>query len=196
MTSLSAPVPASPQVFPHAHPLDEFYANAGVSLPPLEIVPGEEVPQPYRQLLVHEGDMTPTLEAFHKVRLHLEVLRREQRDDFYFREVVLIGDGTQPRVEFGAIKIFLALFPRAARADILEERLPLGTLLAKHRITHFSRPKAFLKIQSDDFINSALGIEGTHTLYGRRNTLSNPDQHSLAEIVEILPPAASTNGNE
>jgi chorismate-pyruvate lyase len=194
MTSFTAP--ASPQVYPHAHPLDEFYANAGLILPPLTIVPGEEVPQPYRQLLVHEGDMTPTLEAFHKARLHLEVLNREQRGDFYFRQVVLIGDETQARVEFGAIKIFLALFPRAARTDILEERLPLGTILAKHRIIHFSRPKAFLKMESDDFINGALGIAGTHALYGRRNTLSNPDHHSLAEIVELLPPAAPAKENE
>jgi chorismate-pyruvate lyase len=191
MTSLSASAVASPQVLPHAHPLDEFYANAGLVLPRLEIVPGEEVPQPYRGLLVHEGDMTPTLEAFHKARLHVEVLRREVRGDFYFRQVVLICDGTGARVEFGAIKIFLALYPRPARADIMEERLPLGTILAKHRIVHFSRPKAFLKVQSDDYISRALGIFGSHTLYGRRNTLSNADQHSLAEIVEVLPPASN-----
>ena len=94
------------------------------------------------------------------------------------------------RVEFGAIKIALDRYPAAARKDILAERLPLGTILAKYRIAHTSRPKAFLKIASDDFINKALGIAGEHALFGRRNTLSNPAHESLAEIVEILPPAA------
>ena len=40
-------------------------------------------------------------------------------------------------------------------------------------------------------INGLLGLSGAHLLYGRRNTLLNADGKSLAEIVEILPPAQS-----
>jgi chorismate-pyruvate lyase len=178
----------TPLVLPFAHPLDELYANAGLNLPPIETVPGHQMPQPYQRLLVHEGDMTPTLEAFFEATLHLQVLRREQRGEVYFREVLLITDDTGTIVEFGAIKINLALFPPAARQEILRERLPLGTILARHAVAHTSRPKAFLKVTSDDFINSVLGLSGHQTLYGRRNTLSNLEQHPLAEIVEILPP--------
>jgi hypothetical protein len=178
-----------PVVLPFAHPLDEFYANAGLTLPRIEVIPGPSMPEPYRGLLVHEGDMTPALEAFYESPIHLEVLRRAERGSFYFREVVLLTDDLSERVEFGAIKISLDRFPPGARKDILAERLPLGTILAKYRLAHTSRPKAFLKIESDDFINQALGISGQHTLFGRRNTLSNPAQEPLAEIVEILPPS-------
>jgi chorismate-pyruvate lyase len=174
--------------FSAAHPLDDFYALAGLTLPRIEMVAGHAVPQPCQQLLVHEGDMTPTLEKFYESAIHLEVLRSERHGEFYFREVVLVTDDVQERVEFGAIKIFLNLFPPAACTDILAERLPLGSILAKYRIDHTSRPKCFLRIQSDDLINRALGLNGSHTLYGRRNTLSNPEGHPLAEIVEILPP--------
>ena len=174
----------------YSHPLDDFYEHAGRTLPKIEVVQGAAVPEPYQQLLVHDGDMTPALEKFYDSTIHLEVLRREKRGSFYFREVVLLTDDRDERVEFGAIKIFLNLFPLAARNDILVERLPLGTILAKYRISHTSRPKAFLRIQSDEFINLALGLTGKHVLYGRRNTLSNPEGHPLAEIVEILPPAA------
>jgi chorismate-pyruvate lyase len=183
----------SPLVLPFAHPLDEFYAHAGLNLPPIDAIPAEEMPQPYQQLLVHDGDMTPTLEKFHRSTIHLDVLRREQRGDFYFREVALVTDARREKVEFGAIKIYLALFPRSARNEILAETLPLGTILAKHKVTHTSRPKAFLRVRSDDFINGVFALRGTHTLYGRRNTLSNLEGHSLAEIVEILPPAKSPN---
>jgi hypothetical protein len=72
---------------------------------------------------------------------------------------------------------------------VLREHLPLGTILARYKIEHLSRPKAFLKVRSDEFINRVLGISGNHMLYGRRNTLSNPQQHPIAEIVEILPPS-------
>jgi len=178
----------SPSVLPIAYPLDDFYAQAGRALPPIELVEGDAVPEPYKSLLVHQDDMTPTLEKFHRQRIHLEVLSRQQRDDFYFREVVLLLDKTDKPVEFGAIKINLALFPLAARKEILEECRPLGTLLADYVITHTSRPKAFLRIQSDDFINASLKLDRSHWLYGRRNTLWDAQQRPLAEIIEILPP--------
>ncbi len=179
---------STPTVLPWAHPLDELYAKAGLSLPHIENVPGEQVPQPFRKLLVHEGDMTPTLEKFHRSAIHLNVLGREQRDDIYFREVLLLADDSEKVVEFGAIKINLAYFPPPARQEILREHLPLGTILARNKIDHTSRPKAFLKVQSDAFMNGVLGLNGVHTLYGRRNTLSNLQGQPLAEIVEILPP--------
>jgi len=176
-------------VLPIAYPLDDFYAQADRALPPIEAVEGEAVPEPYKSLLVHQDDMTPTLEKFHGERIHLAVLSRQQRDDFYFREVVLLLDKTDQPVEFGAIKINLALFPPAARNEILQERRPLGTLLADYTITHTSRPKAYLRIHSDDFINAALKLDQSQWLYGRRNTLWDPQQRPLAEILEILPPA-------
>ena len=182
---------STPLVLPFAHPLDELYAKAGLSLPPIEMIDGREMPEPYRQLLVHEGDMTPTLEAFYHSTIHLDVLHREQRGDFYFREVLLLADSANQKVEFGAIKIWLNFFPAAARQEILRERLPLGTILARYNLSHLSRPKAFLKVTSDPFINGILGLEGAQTLYGRRNTLSSVGQHSFAEIVEILPPLKS-----
>jgi chorismate-pyruvate lyase len=179
----------SHSALPIAYPLDDFYAQAGRALPPIEPVAGDAVPEPYKRLLVHEHDMTPTLEKFHGERIHLAVLSRQQRDDFYFREVVLLLDKSNQPVEFGAIKINLALFPAAARQEILEERRPLGTLLADYTITHTSRPKAFLRVLSDGFINDSLKLVGSQWLYGRRNTLWDPQQRPLAEIVEILPPA-------
>jgi chorismate-pyruvate lyase len=176
-------------VLPFAYPLDEFYALANRELPPIEQVPGDEVPEPYRSLLVHQHDMTPTLETFHADRIHLKVISRQHRGDFYFREVVLLTERAQKPVEFGAIKINLALFPAPARRLILEEQEPLGTILAESKISHTSRPKAFLQLQADAFIKGALKLRGAPVLYGRRNTLFDPQQRALAEIVEILPPA-------
>jgi hypothetical protein len=173
---------------PIAYSLDDFYARAARPLPRIVAVNGAEVPEPYRTLLVHDSDMTPTLEKFHDDEIHLRILRSEQRDDAYYREVALLLEKTDVPVEFGAIRINLNLFPAAARKAILGEHLPLGTVLREFKIKHSSRPKAFLKIESDDFVNEALGLKGPHTLYGRRNTLFDSQQRPLAEIVEILPP--------
>jgi chorismate-pyruvate lyase len=180
--------PAPSAALPIAYPLDDFYAQQGLALPRIEAVTGGEVPEPYRALLVHQDDMTPTLEKFHGAKIQLTVMRSQQRGDFYFREVVLSLDGSNRPVEFGAIKMNLTLFSSAARKLILEEREPLGHILRDCAVAHASRPKAYLRVASDEFINRALNITGTHTLYGRRNTHFDTQQRALAEIVEILPP--------
>ena len=173
-----------------AYPLDEFYARSGLTLPPLDQIDGEAVPEPYKSLLVHERDMTSTLETFHKGGVHLRLVSRQQSGDDYSREVVLALDGSETPVEFGAIRIHLGRFPEKARAEILQERFPLGHILKDCAIDYVSRPKAFLRIASDKTINGLLNLTGAHLLYGRRNTLLDPAGRSLAEIVEILPPHA------
>jgi hypothetical protein len=172
-----------------AHPLDEFYAMAGLALPPLVPVEGEVVPEPYKRLLVHQDDMTPTLEKFYRRRLHLHVLGRRRKDDAYYREVTLLLDGTDQPVEFGAIRINLALFDPVAREEILKEKLPLGAILRERTISHSSRPRAFIRLASDPFINDVLKLSGAQMLFGRRNSLLDPKGRPLAEIVEILPTA-------
>lgn len=172
------------------HPLDEFYKRAKLPMPPLQQIDSEQMPQPYKTLLVHRNDMTSTLEAFHHDTIRVDVLSRNQVGDHYFREVVLRTEKAGKPVEFGAIKIHLALFPDAARREILAERWPLGRILKECGIKYSSWPKTFLKVASDHFIDAALGLQGAQILYGRCNTLLNEEQ-PLAEIVEILPPSES-----
>jgi chorismate-pyruvate lyase len=192
--SMTAPLAQSPAIWQLGHPLDEFYAQAGVSLPNIEQIAGENVPPPYRDLLVHQNDMTPTLEGFYGRAIHLRLLGKRRKGNHYFREVVLLLDGTNKPVEFGAIKINLNLFSAEARKQILEEQRPLGRIMQECAVRHSSRPKAFLRITTDPIINDALEINGPHVLFGRRNSLLDPQDRPLAEIVEILPPVEPATG--
>jgi hypothetical protein len=180
----------APVAVPFVYPLDEFYVRAGMPLPQVERIQGEEMPEPYRSLLVHDHDMTPTLENFHGTRIHLRILSREQRGDQYFRQVALHLDGTEQPVEFGANKLNLSLFPAKARQSILEEHLPLGRILKDCDIGHSTLAKAFFQITPDELIGSVLGLTGKAVLYGRKATIFDPQKRPLSEIVEILPLAA------
>jgi chorismate-pyruvate lyase len=171
------------------HPLDDFYGSAGVPLPPVAEVEGLDVPEPYRGLLVHQHDMTSTLEKFHGKRIHLHLHGKRQAGEDYFREVVLQLDGSNQPVEFGAIHIHLDRFPTEARQWILQEYLPLGRILNENGMRYTSRPMAYLRFASDRIINELLGLKGAHLLYGRRNQLLDAHERPLAEIIEILPPA-------
>ena len=170
------------------YPLDVVYAQVGAPLPPASRIAGEEVPEPYKQLLVHRNDMTPTLEAFHGDRIHLRVSRWRLEGESYLRQVVLLLNGSDRPVEFGAIVIHTDRFPPAAREVILEGQSPLGTILATHGIEHTSCPQAFLRVLSNDGINEALGLSPPQVLYGRRNVLSDSGGEKRAEVLEILPP--------
>ena len=174
---------------PALAPLRGLYAAAGRPLPNWCGVAGVEMPEPYRSLLVHERDMTRTLEQFHRGRIHLRVLSSQRDGDAYWRESALELDGTHRVVEYGAIQIFLARFPEPWRSQILGERLPLGGILNASGLAYTSRPSAYFRCQPDAFIRAALRFTGSPVLYGRQNTLSGSDGLPLAEIVEILPPA-------
>ena len=186
MSDPSSPVAVA--AVPFVYPLDDFYASAGLRLPNIERVAPEDVPEPYRRLLVHNDDMTPTLEGFYGTQIHLKIIERVQRDDFYFREVVLQLDRTNQAVEFGAIKVSLTLFPPKARQLILEERVPLGRILEECNVGHSTVAKAFFRVEADELIRRALTLPQPVTLFGRRANILDSQKRPLAEIVEILPP--------
>jgi chorismate-pyruvate lyase len=169
-------------------PLDAFCRLAGRPLPAAQRVEGAAVPEPYRGLLVHQGDMTSRLIAFHRRPIWVRVLTRRQEDAVLLREVALVRDLDQVPVEYGAIRIHLDVLGPQARRHALQCHLPLGSILRQHRIPHVSRPRAFLRVTPDDAIASALELIAPPALYGRCNVLHDATGRTLAEVVEILPP--------
>jgi chorismate-pyruvate lyase len=171
------------------YPLNEFYEDAGLVLPSATRINGREMPEPYRRLLVHDRDMTPTLEAAYDRKMNLRVLKYALDQEVFSRQILLLPEGSDSPVVFGAIKIFLDEFPTAARDLVVERKLPLGTILETQAIKHFSRPDAFFEVQADTSMCQALDIAGPAKLYGRRNVLGNSTGRKLAQVLEILPPA-------
>jgi hypothetical protein len=168
-------------------PLAECYAEAGLELPAIVPIPGTAVPEPYQTLLVHENDMTPTLERHHGSRIHLRVLRSRRKGPLYHREVVLVLDRSDAAVEFGANRITLDRYPPEAQELILKEVVPVGSIFAMFQIAHTCRPSAYFRVEADPLISSELGVPLGATLYGRCNTVRTPEGQPLSEVVEILP---------
>lgn len=155
----------------------------------IEEVSAESVPEPFRRLLVHAGDMTSRLEAFHADTIGLEVLRAEGKNaQTLLREVLLRRMRDGRAVEYGAIEIHLGVFSDALRTQIQEGRLPLGGLLNRSGMAYFSEPSAFFALEPSPALCALLATDGTATLYGRANVLRRMDGHLIAQIVEVLPP--------
>jgi len=182
-----ASTPAAPDAAILTYPLSEFYAHAKLPPPRIEIIAGDEVPEPYHSLLVHGNDMTPTLEAYHKSDIHLEILNRERRGAFYYRQVVLRLNRDEQPVEFGANKVYVGRFPDEARELIEADEIPLGRILKDYHVLHRTGAKGFLRVESDDIINGAFDLAQPTTLYGRKAVITDSQGRPLSEIVEILP---------
>lgn len=171
-----------------AFPLSEFYARTSLALPRMEVIAGDAVPEPYRALLVHERDMTSTLEKFHACDIYIKAMSSERRDEGYFREVVLHRANDDAPLEFGANCVNLGLFTPEARWMILQEKVPLGRILRDHVIDHSIRPLNFFRVAPDELICRALKLAAPVPLYGRQAVLCNSAGQRLSQVVEILPP--------
>ena len=73
------------------HPLDIAYTRAGLEPPTATAIAADAIPQPYRSLLVHQRDMTLTLEAHFGGPVVLRPLTTFTIGVWYYRRVLLGG---------------------------------------------------------------------------------------------------------
>ena len=169
------------------YPLDRF-AHDPQTRPKVARILGLEMPQPYRSLLVHEGDMTSRLEAFHGASIKLDVIARTLSSAVLSREVTLRLARNNRPVEYGAIEIELSRLPSKARDDVIQGRNPLGGILNEEKIPYSSRPQGFFSLCAGERLSRLLDCAPEAIVYGRKNRLYVGNDKVLATIVEILPP--------
>ena len=168
------------------YPLDVVYAQAGIPAPRTRQVAPGRIPPPYRSLLVHERDMTLTLESHFGGRVALRALSTFRKGQSYYRRVLLVQEYSARPVEMGAIRIDLMAFKPRIRSQILSNRVPLGRLLRDGGVDYRSRPTAFLAVTPNPEMMGILWMREPRTLYGRQTEMSI-DGRKVGDIVEILP---------
>jgi chorismate-pyruvate lyase len=188
LSSMSNPPTPASMPPPWVALLEFFYARLGRHAPGLQELEGDRVPPPYRSLLVHSCDMTPTLEAFYHQPIALKVLSRELQDHSYLREVLLQRSDTAQPVEYGVIRVNLNHLPPAGARRVLEGQHPFGNILKMESIAHLSWPQAFFRVESDPHMGELLALAQPRVLFGRRNVLVDGHRRLLAEVIEILAP--------
>ena len=167
-------------------PLDLAYTQAGVAQPVVKSIPPDAIPYPYRSLLVHEHDMTLTLERHHGGAVMLRTLSTITRGQWYLRRVLLVQEYSGRPVEMGAIRLRLDAFPDRIRRQILKNALPLGRLLRNGGIAFKSQPRAFFAVTPNSEMMGVFWMREPRTLYGRQTELFEGGR-KIGDIVEILP---------
>lgn len=149
-------------------PLDFVYTRSGVALPQVKAIDPDDIPLPYRILLVHQSDMTLTLERHFGGRVALRPLATFTSGPWYFRRVLLAQEYTGRLVEMGANDV------------------PLGRLLRDGGVNYESRPTTFLSITPNSEMMGVFWMRERKTLYGRRTEMIH-DGLKIGDIVEVLP---------
>ena len=167
-------------------PLDVMYKRAGVVSPTARSVSPEEIPLPYRSLLAHERDMTPTLEQHYGGRVCLRMLSMFRSGPWYQRRVLLVQEYSGRPVAMGALRIKFDPFTPRIRAEILRHEVPLGRILRDGGVNFESRPRAFLAITPNPEMMGVFWMREPRTLYGRRTDVLISGG-KIGDIVEILP---------
>jgi hypothetical protein len=168
------------------YPLDFVYARAGVPPPQVRLVEPDDIPLPYHSLLVHQNDMTVTLERHFGGRVVLRPLSTFSSGVSYFRRVLLAQEYSGRPVEMGAIRIRLDAFAPRIRALIRQNEIPLGRILRDGGVDFKSVAKVFLAITPNPEMMGVFWMREPRTLYGRQTEVIYRGA-KIGDIVEVLP---------
>jgi len=164
-----------------------FPAAPGELWPEFEFVQADEVPSPYRELLVHDQHMTVTVEAHHGDSVDVRILARVQTDDFYARKILLTLHGNGRVVQFGIMKINLRYCSPQVREEIVAGKTPLGRILIQHDVLRRIEPTAFLRVIPDAAMMKWFALDIPVRTYGRL-AIIHCDEQPAVELLEIVAP--------
>lgn len=151
------------------------------------VVPEDQVPQPYRRLLVHEHHMTVTVEAFYGSLVDVQILERKEQGNDYARKILLSLRRGGKIVQFGLVRIRLDLCMPEVRADIVAGLTPLGRILINHGVMRRIEPTAYLRIVPGPAMMEWFGLKDPTPTYGRLAIIHCDDQPAI-ELLEIVAP--------
>jgi chorismate-pyruvate lyase len=164
-----------------------FALFPGETIPEHEFIAGEEMPEPYRGLLVHEHHMTVTVEAYHKGPVDVRILARRQDGSVYARKILLVHQASGKVVQSGIVRIDLDLCSQPVREAILAGQTPLGRILIQHDVLRRIEPIAFLRIQSGPKPMEWFQLSKPASLYGRL-AIIHCNGKPAVELLEVVAP--------
>ena len=154
-----------------------------------EMVPvsPDEMPQPYRQLLVHTHHMTVTVEGHYGQSVDVKVLESVQGERDYGRKILLTLRETGDVVQFGIIDVDLDALSDSVRREIVAGRTPLGRVLIQHDVLRSIHPVGFFRVLPSAKLCEWFGLQQPQVTYGRLGVIVTGERPAI-QVLEILAP--------
>ena len=162
-----------------------FYEDR-ISVEGCDHVEPDKMPATYRKLLVHNEHMTETLSAHHGEEVDLQVLHSRTDGDLYSRNVLLtLPSDPEFVVEFGIMRMNLALVRDEVRREIEAGENPLGSILVSHNVLRRIEPRWYLKFDADSPMASHFGRDLDSPVFGRVGIIYCNDEPAI-ELLEVV----------
>jgi chorismate-pyruvate lyase len=181
--TLHSPLTSHPLVFPLVV-IDSVLWPADSTV---TFIPVADMPAPYRGLLAHTHHMTVTVEAHYGRPVDVRVLESGRNGDDYHRRIVLRLHGIDRIVQYGLVRINLALLDPAVSREVVGQKTPLGRILIEHNVLRRVEPTAFLRVEPGPTLCRHMALARPVPLYGRTGVIFCNDQPAIA-VLEILSP--------
>lgn len=152
-----------------------------------EYVSGNDMPEPYRKLLVHEHHMTVTVEAHHGSLVDVRILERLHQGDTYARKILLTLQNNGQVVQFGLVRIRFEYCSQIVRDTIVAGQTPLGRVLIENNVLREIEPTAFLRIVPGPPMMEWFGLRTPQPTYGRLALIHCNGQPAI-ELLEVVAP--------
>jgi chorismate-pyruvate lyase len=153
----------------------------------VETVPPDQVPEPYRRLLVHKHHMTVTVEKFYGDKVDVKVLVARRDGDDYVRKILLTLHGSGKVVQFGLPRVNLSLLSEKVRGEIVAGGTPLGRVLIQNHVLRRIEPVAYLAVSLGPGLARPFDVPLGTVTYGRTGVIFT-DNRPAIEVLEILAP--------
>lgn len=152
----------------------------------VERVQPEEVPEPYRSLLVHEHHMTVTLERHHGTEVDLVVRDRKWVDNLYCRRLLLTAGEEAKVVLVGIIRFHMSRCSETVRQQVEAEKTPLGKILMEHCSLRRIQPHAYLRVALDGELRRLFGSSPDDRHAYGRTAIITCHHRPVVELLEVV----------
>ena len=168
-----------------------FYEDTAV-FGTLSACSAHQLPSSAQRLLVHDAHMTEAMEAFHGQTVELKVLQQRTGTDWYAREIILQLPDSQQVVQLGMVRIHWRGIQPSVRAEIEQQRIPLGRLLREREVLRHVQLEQLWAFRPAVDRLSAWGNCRDHTMFGRTARIFVHQQ----PVIDLLEIAVCPRGNE
>ena len=170
-----------------------FALFPGSEPPPCEPISADDMPEPYRGLLVHTHHMTVTVERFYGGPVDVRVMRTTTSGDEYARQILLTTRDTNQVAQFGLVQIDLSLLSDKVRAEIVGGQTPLGRVLIENGVLRHILPAGYLRVAPCEQTQVWFGLSEPAATYGRLGVIFTDGKPAI-EVLEILAPIRASGG--
>lgn len=146
-----------------------------------------DLPEPYDSLLNHHAHMTVTVESHHGEPVNVIVHRCHRRDNWYVREITLVGSQSGKTVQYGIVRLNVEALHPVVWERIESQQVPLGRVLIERNVLREVQLCELWQITAGKSLSQLLKVPEGDVVYGR-TALIYCDGEPAIELLEVVTP--------